>query len=38
MRLSNLKVSARLAWAFGLVLLISLLSAGLALQKLATIQ
>ena len=32
MRFSDLKVSARLACAFCLVLLISLLSAGLALQ------
>ncbi len=38
MRFTDLKVRARLAWAFGLVLLISLLSTGLALHKLAAIQ
>ena len=38
MRFSDLKVRARLVWAFGLVLLISLLSTGLALHKLAAIQ
>ena len=38
MRFSDLKVRSRLAWAFGLVLLISLLSTGLALHKLAAIQ
>jgi len=38
MRLSELKISHRLAWAFGLVLLMSLLSAGLSLHKLAAIE
>ena len=38
MRFSDLKVRARLVWTFGLVLLISLLSTGLALYKLAAIQ
>ena len=38
MRFSDLKVRSRLVWAFGLVLLISLLSTGLALHKLAAIQ
>ena len=38
MRFSELKVRARLAWAFGLMLLISVLSTGLALHKLASIQ
>ena len=38
MRFSDLKIRARLAWAFGLMLLISLLSTGVALHKLASIQ
>ena len=38
MRFADLKVRARLAWAFGLMLLISVLSTGLALHKLASIQ
>ena len=38
MRFSDIKVRARLAWAFGLMLLISVLSTGLALHKLASIQ
>jgi methyl-accepting chemotaxis protein len=38
MRFSDLKVRARLTWAFGLMLLISVLSTGLALHKLASIQ
>jgi len=38
MRLSDLKISHRLSWAFGLVLLMSLLSAGLALNKLHAIE
>jgi methyl-accepting chemotaxis protein len=37
MRFSDLPVRARLAWAFGLMLLISALSTGLALQKLSAI-
>ena len=38
MRFVNLKVSARLAWAFGLVLLISLGSTALSLYKLQAIE
>ena len=38
MRFTDLKVRARLAWAFGLLLLISVLSTGLALHKLAAIE
>ncbi|MDO8376602.1 MAG: methyl-accepting chemotaxis protein, partial [Aquabacterium sp.] len=35
MRLSELKISHRLAWAFGLVLLMSMISGGVSLQKLS---
>ena len=38
MRLSELKISHRLAWAFGLVLLMSIVSGTVSLQKLGAIQ
>jgi methyl-accepting chemotaxis protein len=38
MRFDNMKVSARLAWAFGTVLAVSLMAATLSLVKLASIQ
>jgi methyl-accepting chemotaxis protein len=38
MQLSRLKISTRLTFGFGLLVLLSLLSAGLSLSKLATVQ
>lgn len=38
MRLSSLRISARLGLAFGLVLLMSVVSAGLALNRLQAIE
>ena len=38
MRFDTMKISARLAWAFGAVLLVSVIAAALSLMKLASIQ